>query len=102
MSSFHQGMEKEGRHALSTLDNIRTTLADSHWPSGILFYTVCFQGIFPVWTRGRKRREKDLIRIEMSTAKNKGVSKISSSGPRYCSLKGTLGKGDSLNKKQKY
>lgn len=29
----------------------------------ILFCTVCFQGIFPVWTRRRKRREKDLIRI---------------------------------------
>ena len=39
-----------------------TTLAESPWPSGIPFYTVCFQGVFPVWTRERKRREKDLIR----------------------------------------
>lgn len=36
---------------LSKLDNVLTTLAESRWPSGILFYTVCFQGIFPVWTR---------------------------------------------------
>lgn len=43
------------------LDNMLTTLSASPWPSGILLYMVYFQGIFPVWTRGRKRREKDLI-----------------------------------------
>lgn len=45
-----------------------TTLTESHWPAGILFYTVCFQGIFPVWTRERK---KDIIRISISTDENK-------------------------------
>lgn len=82
---------------LSKLDNMLTTEAQSHWPSGILFYTVCLQGIFPVWTRGRKRREKDLLRIAMSTAENKGVFKISG-GPGYFSLN-LLGKGGPLNKK---
>lgn len=42
---------------LSKLDNVLTTLAESRWPSGILFYTVCFQGIFPVWTRRGRGRE---------------------------------------------
>lgn len=44
---------------LSKLDNVLTTLAESHWPSGILFYTVCFQGIFPVWTWGWRVRGEE-------------------------------------------
>lgn len=38
----------------------------------------------------------------MSTAENKGVSKISSGGPKYFSLKITPGEGGSLNKNLKY
>lgn len=102
VSSFHPSTGKSNRTSpmshLSKLDML-TTRAESHWPSGILFYKVCLQGIFPVWTGRRKRTEKDWLRISMSTAENKGVSKISSGGPGYFSLKVTLGKGDSLNKK---
>lgn len=91
VSSFLPSMGKSNRTVpmshLSKLDKMLTTWAVSHWPSGILFYKVCLQGIFPVWTRGRKRREKDLLRISVSTAENKGVSKISSGGPGHFSLK---------------
>lgn len=81
---------------LRKLDNMLPTPIERHWPSGLLFWTGPFQGIFPVWMRGR---QTGLIRICMFTAENKGVSKISTSSPKILQLSSHPGEEGFLTKR---